>query len=73
MGTGTNMKADHLFTPNTLSELYTAMDAMGINELVKWKEHVTNHPYSLEGVSIRILEMLDEKLLERKNKLENLT
>jgi hypothetical protein len=58
------MDAKHLLSPNTISELYQAMSAMGIEELTKWREHVIGNPYSLEGVSQKIIEMLDERIAD---------
>jgi len=55
-------RANHLFTPEMLYGLNKTMDEMDLAGLVKWRDHIIGNPYSLEGVTERIVKMLDERI-----------
>jgi hypothetical protein len=66
MGDRIIMSIDHLFNRMFMADLELAMAAMTVPGLERWKQHVIDNPYSLEGVSKRMIEILDGEIAKRK-------
>jgi hypothetical protein len=55
----------NFFTKQTIRGLEDGMDEMMTKELLIWRKHAEENPYSIPGVSARVIEMLDAKIAER--------